>query len=346
MNIIIGIIKESVFLLNEMSPFLLFGFFFAGILHVFIKTETISRHLGENNFFSVIKASLFGIPLPLCSCGVLPATISLKKDGASPAAIVSFLISTPTTGIDSIFATYALLGGFFTVYRVLASFSAAIIAGVLTFWLIKPEKTSTNARSNQDTVQCCSHHQDYDRTKEKFSKKIKSVFIYGFGNLLSDSSSWLILGILIGGVISYFLPEQFISTYLAHPLRSMVVMLILGIPMYICSSGSIPIAAALMAKGLNPAAAFVFLLAGPATNSVALTVIGKHLGKKTLAIFLFSIIVSAFIFGGLLNYLFLIFNLNLKETVLSHRQMLPQGLKILSSIIFLGLIVKNLFKKK
>ena len=140
MDVITGIFRESYFLINKMSPYLIFGFFFAGILHVFINTETVARHLGKNDLISVVKASLFGIPLPLCSCGVLPAAFSLRKEGASRGAILSFLISTPTTGVDSILATYSLLGGVFAIYRVMASFIAGVFSGIVANLFIREDQ--------------------------------------------------------------------------------------------------------------------------------------------------------------------------------------------------------------
>jgi len=136
-EIIQGILISSFKLLAAMAPFLLFGFLFAGILNEFISADKIARHLGKRSFASVIKAALFGIPLPLCSCGVIPPTMALRKSGASRGAVLSFLIATPTSGVDSIFATYSLLGPFFAAYRVAASFVAGIFSGVMANFIDK-----------------------------------------------------------------------------------------------------------------------------------------------------------------------------------------------------------------
>jgi uncharacterized membrane protein YraQ (UPF0718 family) len=341
MDLITGIIKEAYFLLNKMSPYLLFGYLFAGILHAFINTETVGRHLGSRSFLSVIKASLFGIPLPLCSCGVLPAAVSLRKQGASKGAILSFLISTPTTGVDSIFATYSLLGGFFTVYRVIASFIAGVFSGTLAN-LFLDEKPG-EGREEEKKCKFCDEPAPHDHTT---IHRIKGMFSYAFGELLEDSGSWIIMGVLIGGLISYFLPAEFIHTYLGAGWKAMVVMLIVGIPMYVCASGSIPIAVALMLKGMNPGAAFVFLLAGPATNAVGMTVVSKQMGKKALAIYLSSIAVSSLALGALLDVIWNIFNKEGLKRMMEHQGAMPDWVGIASSIILVSLIFYAMFKAR
>ena len=344
MSVIISILQESYFLLNKMSVYLILGFVFAGILHVFIKPSTISKHLGENNLFSVIKASLFGIPLPLCSCGVIPATISLKKDGASRASILSFLISTPTTGIDSIFATYALLGPFFAIYRVLASLVSAIFTGLMATVFLPIKSRKLKNKVSENCPKCLGNHKA--SVPCRLREKIKSIFTYSFGTLLRDSGVWILLGILIGGLISFFAPESMITKYLGSPLLSMLVMLIVGIPMYICSAGSIPIALALLTKGMSPAAAFVFLLAGPATNSITLTVLAKELGKKTVAVFLSAIIACSLGLGLLMQYIINLLNIDISRQLMLKHAAIPKEVEVSASLILLILIIYGLIKSK
>ncbi len=342
MSIVLGIIKESYYLLNEMSPYLLFGFLFAGILHVFIDTAFIARHLGKGSFLSVVKASLFGIPLPLCSCGVIPAAMSLRKEGASKGAILSFLISTPTSGVDSILATYALLGPFFAVYRVIASFVTGVFSGTLANIFLK-ENDSGPAVEEKKKCPICQEDEEHGHT---LFYKVREVFRYAFGALLGDIGKWLIVGIIIGGAISYFMPEKFIETYLGSGLKSMIVMLIVGIPMYVCATGSIPIAAALMLKGMNPGAAFVFLLAGPATNAVGMTVISQQLGKKALAVYLVSISVCSVGMGILMNKIWTIFQSGEMAEAMHHGALIPEPVALSCSGLLVILLLYNVLKKK
>jgi len=333
-----GVIKEAYFLFGEMSPYLLFGFFFAGILHIFIDTKVISRHLGQNNFLSVVKASLFGIPLPLCSCSVIPAAMSLKREGASKGAVLSFLISTPTTGVDSIFATYSLLGGFFAVYRVVASFVTGVLSGAAANFFLKKTENEL-VRENTSECKLCLQAEH----SHSIWQKIKGVFSYAFGDLIRDTGSAFIVGILIGGAIAYFVPDEFISLYLGSGWAAMFVMLLVGIPMYVCANASIPIAAALMMKGLDPGAAFVFLVAGPATNIVTMTTVARNMGRKALFVYLGAIAVSSLSLGYVLNSIY--FHFYDKEAfnfILHKKILIPRSVQIFAGVILLLLILYSL----
>ena len=347
MNIIIGVVREAYVLLSEMAPYLLFGFFFAGILHIFFSTETIARHLGKSDMGSVIKASVLGIPLPLCSCGVIPAALSLRKEGASKGAVLSFLISTPTTGIDSIFATYALLGGLFAVYRVIAAFCGAFIVGILANAFLKHEETAPIKKV--PVCKVCSGECEH-AAGHHIMDKIKGVFSYGFGRLMKDAGGWLIMGIMLGGIIAYLIPEQMIRSYIGSGFTAIVVMMIVGIPMYICSSGSIPIAAALMMKGLNPGAAFAFLFSGPATNTVTMVAIGKNLGKQALFLYIIALFSISIGLGVCFDYLWQFFSLPSFESMHHHAATLPLWLKHLSAFVLLLLIgghsLQNIMSKR
>ncbi|NQT46963.1 MAG: SO_0444 family Cu/Zn efflux transporter [Candidatus Omnitrophica bacterium] len=340
-----GILRESIDLLNKMAPYLLFGFFFAGILHIFLSPEGIARHLGRGNFSSVIKAALFGIPLPLCSCGVVPAALSLRKEGASRGSVLAFLISTPATGIDSIFATYALMGGLFTAYRVLASFITAVFAGILANIFTKEDEVSSE--KSDEKCKMCHTDDGHEGGQHNHTiwERAKGALNYAFVELLGDVSKWLLLGILVGGAISWFIPEAFITRYLGSGLRAMVIMFLIGAPMYVCATGSIPIAAALMLKGINPGAAFVFLLAGPATNAVTMTIVSKYIGKKAVAIYLVSIAVSSIGLGLLLDRVWNIFGGAQIKGAAMHSQILPLWVEQSSAVILILLITYSILNK-
>jgi len=341
MTIIVGILTESYELFLRMAPFLLFGFFFVGVLHIFIKTETIARHLGKGNFSSVLKASLFGIPLPLCSCGVIPSAHALRKEGASRGAVLSFLISTPTTGIDSILATFALLGGVFAAYRVFSTFVAALCVGVLANLFLKEENTDIQ----RQPATCSICNENHSATKHTLREQLQSAVHYGFlGKIFRESISWMAIGILIGGTISYFMPPEFIENYLGSGLTAIIVMFFIGTPMYICSSGSIPIAASLMLKGLNPGAAFAFLLAGPATNTVTIAMVGRSLGKKALVIYLLSIFISSVFLGVLFDSLWYGLGGVSPEEIMNHTVSIPLWLETGSAIILGMLVLVNVIR--
>ena len=335
-----GVLFESFRLLEKMSPYLLFGFFFAGALRVFFSPEKVSRHLGKGGISSVIKAALFGIPLPLCSCGVIPTAISLRRQGANKGATLSFLISTPTTGIDSILATYALLGPLFALYRVISSFVAGVFCGVVANFSLKEtfQPLEVEKACNLCDVKEPHFHDIFE--------KVKFLFHYAFIELLEGISKWLLIGILIGGFISYLIPQEIIRNYFGSGWKAMALMLIVGIPIYVCATGSIPIVAALMFKGMSPGAGLVFLLAGPATNVVTITVVAKELGKKAVALYLASISLTAILLGMLLNFVWDIFAIQKNYFLETPSGILPGWIETGSALILISLITFCFLKEK
>jgi uncharacterized membrane protein YraQ (UPF0718 family) len=276
-------------LLNEMSPYLLFGFLIAGVLKVFVPKDIYIRHLAKPNFRSVLWAAIAGIPLPLCSCGVIPTAMSLRKEGASKGATVAFLISTPQPGVDSMPQPTLFWACHFAIFRPLVAFITGIFGGVLT------NKMDTNPKTASIPLE--------EEAEYKSNNKVLQALHYGFVEMIQDIGKWLIIGIIGAGLIAIFIPESFFSAYLSNPFLNMLIVLAISVPMYICATGSIPLAAVLMMKGLSPGAALVLLMAGPATNIATMTVVGKVLGKKALAVYLGSIILGAITFGLVIDYL-------------------------------------------
>jgi len=341
-EIILGIINASFQIFMQMSPYLLFGFFFAGLLHVFVSLDWIARHLGRSSFGSVTKAVVLGIPLPLCSCGVIPAAIALRKKGASRGATISFLIATPITGVDSIAATYSLLGLFFTIFRIVAAAATAFIAGILSNLLI-PNEGTVDVEMKISECPNCSTEKSSEEVELGIIGKVNELFRYAFVQLLGDIWKWLIFGIIIGGMISYLLPGDFIHAYLGMGWLSMFIMLVIGIPMYVCSTGSIPIAASLMLKGLSPGAALVFLLAGPATNAATITVVVRELGKSAAALYILTIAVMSILVGALLNWMWGAIG-DVIPHVMAPASMLPHSVEIAAGIVLAFLIVVAIVK--
>lgn len=272
-------LTELLNLLNAMSPYLLLGFFVAGVLHVYIPKSTFSRLLSKRGLRSVSLAALFGIPLPLCSCGVIPTAMSLKREGASDGATVSFLIATPQTGVDSILATYGVLGLPFAIIRPIVALIVALMGGLLVDGL------SNTKVDNRASISCAS-----DKSERL---GFVDIFKYGFVDMLQDLGKWLAVGLLIAAAITVFVPDSLFELFSDHYLLNILVILLLSIPMYICSTGSIPIAVSLLMKGVSPGAALIFLMAGPATNVATFAVVRKVLGLKSTILYLVSIIIGA-----------------------------------------------------
>lgn len=291
--------QEIVNLINEMAPYLLLGFLLAGVMHAFVPGMVYSRYLGGKGFRSVLYGALFGVPLPLCSCGVIPTAMSLRKEGASKGATTAFLISTPETGVDSIIATYSLLGLPFAILRPIAAFCNALLGG----WLINrfDDETSGGQLSAADTGChcCCSHKEKPTSLMGKLLEALK----FGYIEMMQDIGRWLIIGLVVAGLITVFVPDEFFALFRGNTQMSMLLVLCIAIPMYICATGSIPIAVSLMLKGLTPGSALVLLMAGPACNMASILVINKVMGRKTLVLYLLSIITMAIFWGHVVDYL-------------------------------------------
>lgn len=350
---------EILLLINEMSPYLLLGFLLAGLMHAFIPGRYYTRYLSKPTLGSVINAAIFGIPLPLCSCGVIPTAMSLRKEGASRGAVTSFLIATPQTGIDSIIATFSLMGVPFAVIRPIAALITAVLGGwmVNTFvslrdrrahremaegTIVKTEETETcTCHCHENKAESCcpegdsdGHHHHHHHSGEHhhhsshhrhsshhhhsssaschchdrkipntIGGKIVEALRYAFLDMMSDIGKWLVIGLVVAGLITIYVPDEVFTIFKDNTMASMILVLIISIPMYLCATGSIPIAVVLMLKGLTPGAALVLLMAGPACNMASILVIRKGLGFRTLVIYILSIVIGAVFFGCLIDWL-------------------------------------------
>lgn len=330
--------SELYFILSEMAPYLLLGFIFAGLLHLLFPKKKVRKYMGQNNFRSILNAALLGVPLPLCSCGVIPTGISFYKHGASKASTVSFLISTPQTGVDSIFVTYSLLGLPFAVIRPIVAFVTGLLGGMITKRI-----DSSSAEIQSD------NGENIDEIPKGVFPKVKEMFRYSFIEFLQDISNWLIIGLLIAALISVFVPNDFFADKLPNNFVGMLLILVIAIPVYICATASVPVAAVLMLKGLSPGAALVLLMAGPATNAATITMIGKILGKKSLIGYLGAIITGAMLAGLFIDNFLPAEWFNLSEHFghmgHNHQEMLPLWLKTGSAITLTLLLVNGYIQK-
>lgn len=310
---------------NEMAIYILFGLFFAGLLHELIPSTTVEKHLGNDNIVSVIKSTLFGVPLPVCSCGVIPLATAIKKSGASKGATLSFLISTPITGVDSILATFGMFGWAFTIYRVITSVIIAMIAGILTNLMEnkrapEPKKGAFSfsaAPPAEEPSSCCSGGSCCGAEQEKrFS--LKAALTYGFITLFGDIAKPLFWGLLIGAAITTAVPEDLSSWLEGYQWLGYLIVVAIAVPMYVCATASLPIAASLILAGIAPGAAFVFLSAGPATNTVTIGVVKKMLGTHALIIYLSTIALGSILFGVGMDMLFSAADIDIKGMLHEH----------------------------
>ena len=295
MESVLNVLQAVLGIVNEMSPYLLLGFLLAGIMHAFIPDGWYTKYLSGDTFRSVVNAAIFGVPLPLCSCGVIPTAMSLRREGASKGAVVSFLIATPQTGVDSIFATYSLMGLPFAIVRPIAALFTAIIGG--TF--VTLGETTDNGQQTTDKKTDAASVLPLRGLGDRVLEALK----FGFVEMMEDIGKWLVVGLIVAGLITVLVPDSFFEVFKDNTLLSMLLVLCVSVPMYICATGSIPIAVALMMKGLTPGAALVMLMAGPACNVASILVVNKVLGKKTLLLYLAAIIGGSILFGFGIDYL-------------------------------------------
>jgi len=337
------IISEIAYIYNESALYILFGFLISGIIKIFFSTDKVLKHLGSKNIRSALLASLFGIPLPLCSCSVLPTAISLRKQGASKGATLSFLISTPETGVDSISITYALIDPLMTVFRPLSALITAVTAGIFATYVEKGEADG-NGNDSREAPECCEGACEHDMPQHgQKGKLLSSLFHYAFVDLLNDIVFWLMIGIVAAGILSALVPGNFFESFTGAGVPSMLIMLVVGIPIYMCAASSTPIAAVLIMKGLNPGAALVFLLSGPATNIGTIAAVGKFLGKKMMAIYLGTIAFVSILLGIFLNSLYSGLQINPAAVVGKASEVISPPLKLAGSLILSVIIIRNIW---
>ncbi len=312
-ELILEFLSNFWILINAIAFFILLGVLIAGIFKLLLPDAFIKKHLGEHNFMANIKATLLGIPLPLCSCSVIPFVSALKKSGASKSAIQTFLISTPITGVDSIMATYAVFGWIFTLYRIVSSVIISLLAGLLTIIFVRADTQQQESPSVvSDEPECSKSGPSIigkpltiNVVKAEDRKSVfRQVLAYAFDDIYKDIARSLMIGLFLGALIVTFMPDD-LATYISeNPLMNYVLILIIAAPLYVCATASIPLGLSLLSAGFSPGAAFIFLTAGPATNTITMSVVLKTLGKTSLLIYLSSVVIGSLFFGFVFDSFF------------------------------------------
>jgi uncharacterized protein len=338
-DVLVTIARETCLTLYEGGLWILFGFLIAGALHVVVDQARLARHLGPRSIGSALRAALIGAPLPLCSCGVLPAAMELRRKGASREATVSFLITAPEVGVDSIALTAAYFGPVMAVVRPVVAVLTGVVAGVLS--LRMPDDAAAGG-----TIACTHDHASAPAvaapaTAETWWQKARRAARYAYVDLFDDLAFWLAFAVLMTGILSALLPPDFFERYMPSSIASMVLMVLIGAPMYVCASASTPLAAVFVAKGATAGAALVFLLAGPATNGATIAAVRRFLGPGLLPVYLGSIAGVAMAAGVLLDLL-------APDLGASIRVAQPDAvdwfapLKLVGAIVFAWLLLRSL----
>ncbi len=365
-------------LFTESAPWLLLGLLIAGFMKWMVPMELLQKHMGDNRLSSILKATFIGAPLPLCSCGVIPAAIGLRRAGASKSTTVSFLVATPETGIDSISVSYALLGPFFAIIRPISAIFTAIYAGLMVKYFVLGKNSNDQKQENHEleattpccsakvketevTKSCCDQPEKVEKTeipektnccanktqeeaKPSLFQLFKQSLEFSSGKLLSDITKWLLIGLLLAAAIKTWVSTDFLTQW-GDGLMAMLVMAVIGIPMYICATASTPLAAGFLAAGLSPGAILVFMLAGPATNIATMGMIKQEMGASVLVAYLFSLFTASIGFGYLTNWLIDLYQITIPTVAGNDHVMNTSIIYILSALLLVALMIRNLIKK-
>jgi len=346
LTFLLNVIQTSWDILQQASLYILFGLLVGGLLKVFLSPAYVAAHLGSGRFSSVFKAAFLGIPIPLCSCGVLPAAASLKKQGANNGATTAFLISTPESGVDSISISWALLDPIMTIARPVAAFLSAFVAGISENIMNPPQPADKVPADLSCPIDNCCDGVDCPPEEHKkhhsFFEKFRVGLKYAATDLWAELVGWFFIGILVAGVITVLVPDDIFSRYLGGGLSSMLLMLLFGIPLYICATASTPIAAAFIIKGVSPGAALVFLLVGPATNVTSLSVLIGLLGKRAAALYLSSIAVVAVLCGLVVDLVYLTLGISASAIIGQAAEIMPEWLMLAATFLLLALSIQPL----
>lgn len=292
MDLLLRFLSETWTVLLDLAPWLLLGMFVAGILHVVLPRGFVHAHFGGRGVLDVVKACALGVPLPLCSCGVIPAAMGLKKDGASNGASTAFLISTPQTGVDSVMVCASFLGWPFALFKVASAFLMGLVGGV-----------AVNAVERNHAPVVAPSVEESKTTGWKGGPVVE-LFRFGFGQLLRDIYRWVVIGVVVAGLLSTFIPKNFFANYdWMSGFGGMLVMLAISLPLYVCATASVPIAAALINLGLPMGSALVLLMAGPATNAATIGAVFKAFGRRVTGIYLGVVISLSLLLGWLFQSL-------------------------------------------
>ena len=337
MNHVVEYFKEFWEIASLMAPSLLLGFMLAGLLSVLLKPAWVARQLGSRGWSQLLKAALIGVPMPLCSCSVIPVTASIRKAGASKGATASFLASTPQTGVDSILPTWVLLGPVITFIKILAALVGGLLTGGLIEQFDSEDKPSTE-NDNKATKGSCCHSEEESAAPERSPLQIaRDALSYGFIRLPDDLGSSLLLGLCLSAAITLLLPPDLLTGAMGSGFLAYIFVTLAAVPLYVCSTGSIPVALSLMAAGGSPGLALVFLIAGPATNIATVVMLRKMLGLQAMIFYLVSLLLTSWLFAWGLDS-FLADSVSVGSSMHEHVEHL-NWLNHLSAALLLGLCI-------
>ena len=336
------ILSEILSIALTAAPWLLIGFCAAGLIKAFVPEDILQRLVGGSGLIAVARAAVIGAPLPLCSCGAIPTALALHRGGVGRGPTTAFLIGTPGIGVDSLAITYALLGPFMAVVRACGAVITAIMTGLL---VAATDRSKTNPpASPEPTVSatttcnsnCACKSAPQSATRLTFAERLRNGMGYAFSELLDDIRLWLLIGLVLAGLLLAFVPPQALVAY-GSGLGPMLLMAIIGIPLYICATAATPIAAAMLIAGVSPGTVLVFLLAGPITSLATLGVLRREMGNRALGCYLIGILSTSLLLGLLIDGIVDGFGIQVPAQIGAVQELLPLWLEW-SALILLILV--------
>ncbi|MBF0380773.1 MAG: SO_0444 family Cu/Zn efflux transporter [Magnetococcales bacterium] len=341
----------------DTAPWLLLGLIATGVVKAWIPESAVSRWIGGRGILPIIRGALIGAPLPLCSCGVIPMAVGLRRNGASKPATVSFLVATPETGVDSIALSWVMLGPFITIVRPITAVISAVMSGVMVMFATNNEETTTQPEKATASKSSCSSSGSCCGSKAKKTAaakpqetsswdKLINGLKYALRNVWDDLAVWLVGGLVITALVMTFIPVGELNNVMESGWLAMFVMVLASVPVYVCATASTPVAAAMLYAGLTPGMALAFMIAGPATNLVTLGIVKKEMGLRTLIAYLVGIVSSAMFLGFMTDVVMQSFGLYTEPEILKTQdEWLPAWLAWGSVIFLIGLSLMSIYRK-
>ncbi|MDX1588730.1 MAG: SO_0444 family Cu/Zn efflux transporter [Oleiphilaceae bacterium] len=330
-------LSEILSVMLDAAPWLMLGFLLAGVVKGLVSESLLQRLMGGDGLKATARAAMIGMPLPLCSCGAIPTAFSLRRSGAGKGPTTAFLVGTPGVGVDSVVLTYALLGPVMMLGRVLGTLVTAIVTGLL----VGRSPESVAATPQSDHCGGCCGETETPMEPETLSGRLAGGIRYAFTDLLDDMSAWLVAGLLLAGVLVTLFPPGALAN-LGAGFAPMLLMALIGIPLYLCATAATPIAAAMLLTGVAPGTVLVLLIAGPVTSMATLGVFRREMGSAALGLYLLGIVVVSLMMGGLMNLAVEAMGLNIVAQASAAGELLPSWLKWLSLGLLAILVLKPL----
>ncbi|WP_346796244.1 SO_0444 family Cu/Zn efflux transporter [Halomonas sp. Bachu 37] len=335
------LLNEILYVALTAAPWLLLGLCVAGLIKGFLPESVLTRWVGGTGVMGIVRAAVIGAPLPLCSCGAIPTALALHRKGAGRGPTTAFLIGTPGVGVDSMAITYALLGPFMLVARVAGAVATAIATGLLVAVTGRDKVVS---RQTRDEGGCCSSGCTTSNTQPVAltpMSRLRDGMHYAFNDVLDDISLWILAGLLVAGVLMAWVPPETIATH-GSGVGIMLLMAVIGIPLYLCATAATPVAAGMLLSGVAPGAVLVFLLAGPITSMATLGVLRRELGSRALAAYLVGIMGMALLVGAVVNVVVAQWGLDLPEQVGVVQELLPPWLEWTALVLLVLVAIRPL----